>query len=80
MANVVTIHQPSWQQGFDDSVRGLPARCPPDADGFSYLSGYLAGLNDRQEQSAETLTPRPMSQLPQHRSRGGAAWSVGNLA
>jgi hypothetical protein len=67
MANAVTIHQPSWQQGFDDSVRRLPARCPREADAFSYLSGYIAGLNDRQEPSSETPSPadEPAPAAPQ---------------
>ena len=37
MANGVTIDQPSWQQGFEDGVRRLSAKCPPDADAFSYV-------------------------------------------
>jgi hypothetical protein len=76
MANAVTIHRPSWQQGFDDSARSLPSRCPPDADAFSYLSGYLAGLNDRQEQSAETPSPAdvPAPAAPQGRRRRGGRY------
>jgi hypothetical protein len=57
MANGMTIDQPSWQQGFEDGVRRLSAKCPPDADAFSYSTGYLDGLNDRQEQSSETPPP-----------------------
>jgi hypothetical protein len=79
MANAVTIHQPSWQQGFDDSARSLSSRCPPDADAFSYLSGYLARLNDRQEQSAETLTPAdvPAPAAPQPWWRRLVGWKFG---
>ena len=61
MANGVTIDQPSWQQGFEDGVRRLSAKCPPYADAFSYLSGFLEGLNGRQEQSSATPPP---SEIP----------------
>jgi hypothetical protein len=63
MANGVTIDQPSWQQGFEDGARRLPAKCPPDADAFSYSTGYLDGLNDRQEQSSEA-PPRADAPAP----------------
>jgi hypothetical protein len=57
MANGVTIDQLSWQQGFEDGVRRLSAKCPPDADAFSYLTGYLDGLNGRREQPSDTPPP-----------------------
>jgi hypothetical protein len=57
MANGVTQDEPSWKQGFEDGSRGLPAKCPPAADSFSYLTGYLDGRNRRREQPSETPPP-----------------------
>jgi hypothetical protein len=65
MANGVTIDRESWEQGFDDGARRLPARCPPDGDSFSYLTGYLDGRYGPLERRSETSETLPPSVTPQ---------------
>ena len=31
----------SWEEGYDDGLRGRPSQCTPSLDRFSYSSGYF---------------------------------------
>ena len=51
---IIRIDGPSWQQGYDAGLRGVPYRCgqtaPDIADRWSWISGYIEGQARRYQQ------------------------------